>query len=59
MFPDYLFLMTMFSSKGFIHNNDIIIKIDNKIIEDKSEVAKTFNSHYINKSTTGKHPTKL
>ena len=51
--------MTMFSSKGFIHNNDIIIKIDNKIIEDKSEVAKTFNSHYINKSTTGKHPTKL
>ena len=27
----------------------------------KSELAKTFNSHYINivKSTTGKHPTKL
>ena len=52
--------MTMFSSKGFIHNNDITIEIDNKIIEDKSEVAKTFNSHYINiVSTTGKHPTKL
>ena len=49
------------SSKGFIHNNDITIEINNKIIEDKSELAKTFNSHYINivKSTTGKHPTKL
>ena len=49
------------SSKGFIHNNDITIEIDNKIIEDKSEIAKTFNSHYIKilKSTTGKHPTKL
>ena len=50
-----------FSSKGFIHNNDITTEINNKIIEDKSELAKTFNSHYINivKSTTGKHPTKL
>ena len=49
------------SSKGFIHNNDIKTEIDNKIIEDKSELAKTFNSHYINiaKSTTGMHPTKL
>ena len=49
------------SSKGFIHNNDITIEINNKIIEDKSELAKTFNSHYINivKSTTGTHPTKL
>ena len=49
------------SSKGFIHNNDIKIEIDNKMIEDESELAKTFNSHYINivKSTTGKHPTKL
>ena len=49
------------SSKGFINNNDITIDIDNKIIEDKSELAKTFNSNYINivKSTTGKHPTKL
>ena len=44
------------SSKGFI-----LIEIDNKIIEDKSELAKTFNSHYINivKSTTGKHAAKL
>ena len=49
------------SSKGFIHNNDISIEIDNKIIEDESELAKTFNSYYINiaKSATGKHPTKL
>ena len=49
------------SSNGFIHNNDISIKIDNKNIEEESELAKTFNSHYINivKSTTGKHPTKL
>ena len=49
------------SSKGFTHNNDIKIEIDNKIIEDKSELAKTFDSHYINiiKSATGKHPTKL
>ena len=49
------------SSKGFIHNNDIKIEIDSKIIEDKSELAQTFNSHYINilKSTTGKHSTKL
>ena len=49
------------SSKGFIHNIDITIVIDNKIIENKSEVAQTFNSHYINivKSTTGKDPTKL
>ena len=50
-----------YSSKGFIHNNDITIEIDNKIIEDESELAKTSNSHYINivKSTTGRHPTKL
>ena len=44
-----------------LHNNDIKIEIDNKIIEDKSELAKTFNSHYINivKTITGEHPTKL
>ena len=49
------------SSKGFIHNNDITIEIGNKIIQDKCELAKTFNSHYFHivKSTTGKHPTKL
>ena len=49
------------SSKGFIHSNDITNKIDNKSIVDKSELAKAFDSHYINivKSTTGKHPTKL
>ena len=43
------------------HQKASFIEIDNKIIEDKSELAKTFNSHYINivKSTTGKHPTKL
>ena len=37
------------------------IEIDDQIIEDESELAKAFNSHYINmvKSTTGKHPTKL
>ena len=48
------------SLKGFIHNNNIGIEIDDKIIEDKSELAKRFNSHYINivKSITGKHPTK-
>ena len=47
------------SSKGFIHNNDITI--GNKIVQDKCELAKTFNSHYFHivKSTTGKHPTKL
>ena len=51
----------LFSSKDFIHNNDITSEIDNKIFEDVSELAKTFNSHYINivKITTGKHPTKL
>ena len=27
------------SSKGFIHNNDITVEIDNKIIEDNSELA--------------------
>ena len=49
------------SSKCFINNNDITIEIDNKIIEDKSELAKTFNSHYVSivKSTTVKHPTIL
>ena len=49
------------SSKGFIHNNDISIEIDDKVIEDESELAKTFNLYYANiaKSTTGKHPTKL
>ena len=48
------------SLKGFIHNNNIRIEIDDKIIEDKSELAKRFDSHYINivKSITGKHPTK-
>ena len=47
------------SSKRFINNNDITIEIDNKIIEDKSESAKTFNSHYINivKCSTGKRAT--
>ena len=38
---------TFLLSKGFIHNNSITIEIDNKIIEDKPELAKTFNSHYI------------
>ena len=49
------------SSKGFIHNNDISIEIDNKIIDDESELPKTFHSRYINivKSTNGKHLTKL
>ena len=49
------------SSKGLIHNNDITIEIDDKIIEDKSELAKAFKSHYIKivKSTAVKHPTKL
>ena len=31
-----------FSLKGFIHNIDITIVIDNKIIEGKSELAQTF-----------------
>ena len=37
------------------------IEITNKKIEDESELAKTFNSHYINivKSTTCKNSTKL
>ena len=50
-----------FYEKRFIHNNDITIKIYDKIIEDKSELAKTFNLHYMNivKSATGKHPKKL
>ena len=49
------------SSKGFIHNNGITIEIDNKITEDKSELAKIFVSHHVNKekSATGKHLTKL
>ena len=49
------------SLKGFIHNKDITIEIDNKIFEDKSELAKAFNLYYINivKNITGKHPTKL
>ena len=37
-----------FHQKAFIQNNDIAIKIDNKIIEDKYELSKTFNLHYIN-----------
>ena len=38
------------SSKGFIHNDNILIEIDNK----------TFDSHYINiVKCNGKHPTKL
>ena len=50
-----------FHQKALFHNNDITIETDNKTIEDKSELAKTFNSHYINivKSITGKHPAKL
>ena len=34
-------------SKGFFHNDSTSIEIDNKIIEDESELAKQFNSHYI------------
>ena len=40
-------LKPFLSSKGFIHNNDITVEIDNKIIEGKSELAKTFNLHCI------------
>ena len=49
------------SLKDFIHNKDITIEIDNKIFEDKSELAKAFNLYYMNivKNITGKHPTKL
>ena len=37
------------------------MKIDNKIIEDESELAKTFNLYYINTvtSTNGWNQTKL
>ena len=51
----------LFSSKGFIHNDNIPIEIDNNIIEDEPELAKQFNLHYINavKVTTSEHPTKL
>ena len=34
------------SLKGFIHNKDITIEIDNKIFKDKSELAKAFNLYY-------------
>ena len=52
---------TFLLSKGFIHNDNISIEIDHKIIEDESELAKQFNSHYTNivKSATGEGPTKL
>ena len=33
--------------KRFNHNNDISIDIENKIIEDETELAKTCRSHYI------------
>ena len=38
---------TFTSSKGFIQNNDISIEINNKIIENESELAETFNSNCI------------
>ena len=49
------------SLKDFIDNDNISTEIDNKIIENESELAKAFHSHYINieKSKIGKHPTKL
>ena len=45
----------------FIKRPHKTIEIDDKIIEDKSELAKTFKSHYINivKSTAVKHPTNI
>ena len=44
------------SSKGFIHNIDITVVIDNK---DKSELAQTFNSHYINIGTFRSSPSEV
>ena len=33
-------IKSFLSSKGLIHNDNILIEIDNKIIEDESESAK-------------------
>ena len=37
-----------FLSRGFIHKDNISIEIDYKVIKNESELAKQFNSHYIN-----------
>ena len=47
--------------KDSIHKENISIEINDKIIEDESELAKQFNPLYINivKTTMGKHATKI
>ena len=49
------------TSKGFLHNDNISIYINNNIQDDEQKLTKEFNSHYINiaKTTFGKPPIKL
>ena len=49
------------TSKGFLHNEDIAINIDNKTVTDCHELAKKFNEYYINivTNTTGNASIKL
>ena len=50
-----------FTSKGFLHNDNILIDINGNILEDEQKLAKNINSYYINitKTTSGKLPIKL
>ena len=50
-----------FTSKGFLHNDNILIDINGNVLEDVQKLTKEFNSYYINipKTTSGKPPIKL
>ena len=47
---------TFLTSKGFLHNEDIVLPIGDKTITDCNELAKEFHECYINivQNTTGK-----
>ena len=49
------------TSKGFLHNDDIALRIGDNIVTDCNELAKEFNEYYMNivQNTTGKATTKL
>ena len=39
-------------STGFLHNDNILIDINDNVVEDEPKLRKEFNSHYINIAKT-------
>ena len=49
------------TSKGFLHNDDVAVHIDDKIVTDCNKLIDKFNVYYINivQNATGKATIKL